>query len=190
MSALTWVPMTPLTVRFSDRNCQFGNTAPNLQHLQVWGCDVLGRADSIHFKNCYFGYAVSIPFRVGTPGNGTVEDCFFDQYSRPRAFNLGNCNTNDYTAQLQFYGTSGPIDPQVGLPGSDRQVLGCSFKPFANDSFATQPPCITAQYGAVNILVSGRVYVPNDSNATVPTGPNTLLFNTDLSGDLATVTCR
>jgi hypothetical protein len=114
-------------------------------------------------------------------GGGTIEDCFFDQTARPKAYNPANFSAVE-SAQLQFDSSpSGAGD--IGPAASNWQVLGCTFKPFANASFATAYPCIDAINGAKNIFVAGCVYVHNDTQG----GPLPLnvLFNSDVLGGLA-----
>lgn len=169
------------TSDFVVDTCQFGNVSPNTWNMRVVMYDAFGRADSIHVKNCYFGYAINVPLQITAAGGGTIQDCFFDQTARPSAYNPGLFYALD-AAQLRFDGGQSGVG-DIGPAGSNWQVLGCTFKPFANVNFATAYPCIDAVDGAKNIFVSGCVYVHNDSQG----GPLPLnvLFNSDVLGGLA-----
>lgn len=172
------------TVHTSDfviDTCRFGDVSPNTTNMQVIMIDTLGRADSIHIKNCYFGYAISYPMVITAAGGGTIQDCFFDQTARPHAYNPGQFYALD-AAQLRFDGVQSSVG-DIGPAGSNWQVLGCSFKPFANASFATSFPCMDAINGAKNVYVSGCVYVHNDSQGGPL--PLNILFNSDVLGGLA-----
>lgn len=172
------------TVHTSDfviDTCRFGDLSPNTTNLQVIMIDTLGRADSFHIKNCYFGYAISYPMVITAAGGGTIEGCLFDQTARPHAYNPGQFYALD-AAQIRFDGSQSGVG-DIGPAGSNWQVLGCTFKPFADASFATAFPCVDAINGAKNVYVSGCIYVHNDGQG----GPLPLnvLFNSDVIGGLA-----
>jgi hypothetical protein len=121
-----------------------------------------------------------------------MEDCFFDQTARPNAYNPGQ-NGAVEAAQLSFDGSLSSVG-DIGPTGSNWQVLGCAFKPFAGLSITVPPvacatacPCIEAVNGAKNIYVAGCVYVPNDyaPNGVLEASPLNVLFNSDVSGGLA-----
>jgi hypothetical protein len=186
-------------------SCQFGNVLssslpPTQNHIFVVVAPDPGRGDSIHIKNCYFGAAWGNAVWVKGSGNGTIENCFFDQSAQGLNYsgkviepidlpqiifdgllcNLGSENSgNNYT-----------YDFNTGPPGSNWQVLGCTFKPFAiftptstTVDLATRFPCILAIQNAVNILISGCVCLNNTVGSQV--APYDILFASDQTGGLA-----
>ena len=114
-------------------------------------------------------------------GGGTIEDCFFDQTAGPTASIQNVYGALSDAPQLTFDGGGGSWADTVdaGPWGSNWQVLGCSFKPLANAICATSSPCINVANGAKNIYVAGCIYVHNDSQKFVPSGPGRLLLNVD-----------
>ena len=178
--------LLPQTSDFVIDTCQFGDISPNGTNLQAISSDDFRRADSIHIKSCHFGYAIAVPVHITVSGGGTIEDCFFDQASRPFCYNPAIYGLQD-TGQLLFDGGQSGVG-DIGPAGSNWQVLGCTFKPFADASNPTLQPCIDAVNGARNILVSGCIYLHNDGppeGPPWPTPPRNILFNSDVIGGLA-----